>query len=89
MNHTQQIEQLSERVDAVFKTLSAALAAEPKPASPGVLGELQAQCLVYAGFLADVLAGRVSVFNPKVLQMTELVLKFCTLVESDLEPQQV
>jgi hypothetical protein len=89
MDHSQRIQQLADRVDAVFKILGAALQAEPKPASPGVLGEMQAQCVVYAGFLADVLAGKISIFNPKVLQMTELVSKFCALVESDLEPQQV
>ena len=84
MSQTQHIEALSTRLDSAFQVIRAAAAAEDKKASLGVLGELQAQCLVYARFLSDLLAGKISMFNPNTLKMTELVAAFCALVESDV-----
>ena len=75
---------MKDQWKAVFPVLRAAASAEDKKASPGVLGELQTQCLVYAGFLSDLLAGKISMFNPNTLKMTELVAAFCALVESDV-----
>lgn len=87
MSQTQHIEALSTRLDSAFQIIRAAAAAEDKQASPGVLGELQTQCVVYAGFLSDLLAGKISMFNPNTLKMTELVSAFCALIEGDVAPK--
>ena len=89
MSQIRHIEALSTRLDSAFQTIRAAASAKDKQASPGVLSELQAQCLVYAGFLSDLLAGKISMFNPNTLKMTELVSAFCALIEGDVAPNEM
>ena len=88
MSQTQNIEALSTRLDSAFKIIQAAESVENKLASPGVLAELQTQCLIYAGFLSDLLAGKISMFNSNTLKMTKLISAFCSLIEGDLVRDQ-